>query len=127
MASESTDAPSTVLLCGAYQFDPALTHPVLRTLPDVLHLPARVGRHRALRAAVDLLGDELADPRPGSDACVTRPWPPPSGLSAVARRVGYSSEYAFAAAFKRAHGVPPGRYRTASRRAAEEGDRQSRA
>ncbi len=32
-------------------------------------------------------------------------------LSAVAQRVGYSSEFAFAKAFKRAYGLAPGRYR----------------
>jgi AraC-like DNA-binding protein len=32
-------------------------------------------------------------------------------LSAVAARVGYGSEYAFANAFKRAFRVAPGRYR----------------
>lgn len=32
-------------------------------------------------------------------------------LSAVAQRVGYSSEFAFAKAFKRAFGISPGRYR----------------
>jgi AraC-like DNA-binding protein len=34
-------------------------------------------------------------------------------LSAIARRVGYSTEFAFAAAFRRSYGIPPGRYRTA--------------
>ncbi|TDC44985.1 AraC family transcriptional regulator [Actinomadura sp. KC345] len=33
-------------------------------------------------------------------------------LAAVAHRVGYASEYAFANAFKREFGTPPGRYRT---------------
>lgn len=32
-------------------------------------------------------------------------------LSEVATRVGYGSEFAFANAFKREHGLPPGRYR----------------
>jgi AraC-like DNA-binding protein len=35
-------------------------------------------------------------------------------LTAVARRVGYSSPFAFATAFRRSYGVPPGRYRTES-------------
>ncbi|MFS8101441.1 AraC family transcriptional regulator [Lentzea alba] len=35
-------------------------------------------------------------------------------LSAVATAVGYTSEFAFAAAFKRAFGVAPGRYRRSS-------------
>ncbi|WP_086821263.1 AraC family transcriptional regulator [Allokutzneria sp. NRRL B-24872] len=36
-----------------------------------------------------------------------------ASLSAVAAEVGYRSEFAFAAAFKREHGVAPGRYRRA--------------
>ncbi|GAT67379.1 araC family transcriptional regulator [Planomonospora sphaerica] len=43
-------------------------HPLLNDLPEVIHLPTRVGRHRELRAAVELLGVELdSDARPGSD------------------------------------------------------------
>ncbi|MFJ2392308.1 AraC family transcriptional regulator [Streptomyces sp. NPDC087843] len=62
---------ATVLLCGAYQLDRARAHPLLSELPEVVHLPARVGAHRSLRAAVELLGSELEEPRPGSDAVVT--------------------------------------------------------
>ncbi|TDP98009.1 AraC family transcriptional regulator [Labedaea rhizosphaerae] len=36
------------------------------------------------------------------------------GLAAVARSLGYSSEFSFAAAFKRHHGVSPGRWRTSA-------------
>lgn len=32
-------------------------------------------------------------------------------LATIAGRVGYTSEFAFAAAFKRTHGTAPGRYR----------------
>ena len=32
-------------------------------------------------------------------------------LAAIATRVGYASEFAFATAFKRQHGTAPGRYR----------------
>ena len=39
-------------------------------------------------------------------------------LGAVAAQVGYGSEFAFAAAFKRHHGAAPGRWRTAKRAAA---------
>jgi AraC-like DNA-binding protein len=42
------------------------------------------------------------------------------GLAAVARAVGYGSEFAFAAAFKRHHGVAPGRWRTLDRPPARE-------
>ena len=37
-------------------------------------------------------------------------------LAAVARRVGYTSEFAFAKAFKRDYGIAPGAYRRASSR-----------
>jgi AraC-like DNA-binding protein len=44
---------------------------LLNDLPEVIHLPARVGRYPALRAAVDLLGAELErESRPGTDAVV---------------------------------------------------------
>jgi AraC-like DNA-binding protein len=39
-----------------------------------------------------------------------------TSVGAVARRVGYESEEAFSRAFKRAHGVAPGRWRTRSAR-----------
>ncbi|MGW0907953.1 AraC family transcriptional regulator [Streptomyces sp. NPDC002853] len=64
------DGASTVLLCGAYQLDKARAHPLLAELPEVVHLPARVGEHASLRAAVELLGAELVDEQPGSDAVV---------------------------------------------------------
>ncbi|WP_372351828.1 AraC family transcriptional regulator [Streptomyces sp. KL116D] len=63
--------PDTVMLCGAYQLERARAHPLLGELPDVVHLPARVGAHRSLRAAIELLGDELDAPRPGSDTIVS--------------------------------------------------------
>src|SRR5262249_47020295 len=58
----------TLMLCGAYQFNQARAHPLLADLPEVIHLPARVGRHPSLRAAIDLLGGELEEPRPGAGA-----------------------------------------------------------
>ncbi|GIG88159.1 AraC family transcriptional regulator [Plantactinospora endophytica] len=199
--------PTTVLLCGAYRLNRARAHPLLTGLPEVVHLPARIGVHPELRAAVDLLGGELARPGPGSDAVLpalldtlllfivrawlrgdaehavtgwaaalgdpaiaealhaihddpARPWTvrelgaraglsraafarrfstvvgqPPlayltwwrmtvagrllsSGadtpLRLVAQRSGYSSEFAFAKAFKREFGTSPGRYRNSS-------------
>lgn len=196
--------PGTVTLCGAYQLDPARTHPLLHDLPELVHLPARLGWESELRAAVDLLAAELERPRPGADAVVPalldtllihilRTWlgarpaattgwaaalndpatnaalqamhrdpahrwtvatlaaeaglsrspfarrfttlvgqPPLSyltrwrmiiaarllresdaPLSTIAGRVGYTSEFAFASAFKRHHGTAPGRFRRA--------------
>jgi AraC-like DNA-binding protein len=198
---------STVLLCGAYLLDQARTHPLLAELPEVIHLPARVGGHPSLRAALDLLGAELEEPSQGADAIVPalldmlllyilrawldeqsgqaqtgwvaalgdpaiaaalrgihhepgRPWTvqalglraglsraafarrfttlvgqPPlayltwwrmttaarllresdAPLAAVAGRVGYTSEFAFAKAFKREFGTAPGGYRQPAR------------
>jgi AraC-like DNA-binding protein len=193
----------TALLCGAYALGRGRSHPILDELPEFIHLPARPGRHPALRGAVDLLAAEIAEPRPGSDAAVpailetlllfilrawfdeqadvrssgwagafadpavaavlravheqpARAWTvtdlgdiagvsratlarrftatvgePPlayvtrwrmltaarllrdtdSSLGTVARRVGYTSEFAFAKAFKREYGLAPGQYR----------------
>jgi AraC-like DNA-binding protein len=39
-------------------------------------------------------------------------------LAAIAQSLGYGSEFAFAAAFKRHHGAAPGRWRAGSRAAA---------
>lgn len=197
----------TELLCASYSFERVRPHPLLGDLPEIIHFPARVGQHVSLRAAVDLLGDELREPRAGTDAILPslidmlllyilrawfdeqadrpdravtgwasafgdpamsralrrihrrpeHPWTvaelaseaglsraffakrfasvvgqPPlayltwwrmttaarllrgsdAPLRAVAERCGYSSEFAFAKAFKRAYGVAPGKYRT---------------
>ena len=191
---------STEFLCGKYRLDRRRSHPMLTTLPNVLHLPARVGDHGRLRTALDLLAAETTTPRPGRDAALAglldlllvymirtwfddhgnlgwsralhdrgitavleamhstpeRPWriedlaaaaglsrttlgrrftdlvgeapmtylthwrmtlgahllhDTDLGLATVARRVGYSSPFAFSHAFKREFGVAPGRYR----------------
>ncbi len=62
--------PETVLLCGTYRLDPQRTHPLLLDLPERIHLPADLERHRELHAAVGLLAAELGNPRLGSDAAV---------------------------------------------------------
>jgi AraC-like DNA-binding protein len=67
-AITSGPAAVTVMLCGAYLLDRSRAHPLLADLPEVIHLPARVGRHPELRAAIDLLGGELEQIRPGGDA-----------------------------------------------------------
>ncbi|MCG6493876.1 AraC family transcriptional regulator [Kitasatospora sp. A2-31] len=64
------DGPVTELLCGKYRLEHSRTHPLMRELPDVLHLPTRVGSHPELRAAVDLLGRELAAERAGGALAV---------------------------------------------------------
>ncbi|MGS2805867.1 AraC family transcriptional regulator [Nocardia sp. MW-W600-9] len=200
----SIDGPGVpaTLLCGSYQLAADRTHPLLTELPEVVHIPAHLGTHPALRAAVDLLAAELTEAGPGADAAIpplldllllyllraqladtrassgwaaavadadisrslraihddpahgwtveslgaraglsraafarrftTLVGEPPltyltrwrmltaarllrdtdHPLSTVARHSGYSSEYAFGKAFKRAFGTAPGRYRT---------------
>ncbi|MGW4897160.1 AraC family transcriptional regulator [Kitasatospora sp. NPDC004240] len=62
--------PTAITLCGAYQLDPARAHPLLHELPDIVHLPARLGPGSPIRAAVELLGGELASPGLGTDTVV---------------------------------------------------------
>ncbi|HEX8628423.1 MAG TPA: AraC family transcriptional regulator [Catenuloplanes sp.] len=64
------DAPTTVTVCGGYRLDPTRTHPLLGDLPELIHLPAHLGRDPGLRATVELLATELEQPRLGSDAIV---------------------------------------------------------
>ncbi|MFJ2814214.1 cupin domain-containing protein [Streptomyces sp. NPDC087294] len=65
------DREGTEMLCGKYWLDGSRMHPLLAELPEVVHLPSRVGRHLELRAAIDLLAGELDEVRPGS--CVALP------------------------------------------------------
>jgi AraC-like DNA-binding protein len=64
------DGPEVVTLCCGYDLDPARAHPILRALPDVIHLPARLGQDPEVRAAVDLLAGEVERPRLGADTLV---------------------------------------------------------
>jgi AraC-like DNA-binding protein len=64
-------AGRTEFLCGKYRLDHARQHPVLADLPEVVHLPARIGRHPELRAAIDLLGAEVTEQRPGQARVLT--------------------------------------------------------
>lgn len=64
------DGARTSLLCGNYHLDQGRPHPLVRQLPEVIHIPARPGRHPELTAAVQLLGAELENPRIGSDGIV---------------------------------------------------------
>ncbi|GAA2932148.1 AraC family transcriptional regulator [Streptomyces mexicanus] len=61
----------TEFVCGKYRLDRSRTHPLLAELPDVVHLPHRLGHHPDLRAAVDLLARETTGDRPGRDAVVS--------------------------------------------------------
>lgn len=66
-ALPGSGARSTIL-CGAYKLVRRRPHPLLRDLPEVVHLPAAPGRNPGLRAMVDLLGAELYEARPGATA-----------------------------------------------------------
>lgn len=61
--------PATEMLCGAYLLDQARAHPLFTELPEVMHIPARVGRNPSLSGAIDLLSREVDTvPGPGADA-----------------------------------------------------------
>ncbi|MFE2960661.1 AraC family transcriptional regulator [Nocardia tengchongensis] len=64
------DGPAASLLCGNYHLDGQRPHPLLRQLPEVIHLPARPDRYPELAAAVQLLRAELDNPRIGSHGIV---------------------------------------------------------
>jgi AraC-like DNA-binding protein len=61
----------TEFLCGKYRLSQARRHPVLASLPEVVHIPARVGGAPELRAAIELLGAEATSHRPGSATVLT--------------------------------------------------------
>ncbi|MFD7631705.1 AraC family transcriptional regulator [Streptomyces sp. NPDC059851] len=67
VGDDSPCGDDTLLLCGAYRLDGGQVHPFLRALPEIVHVPARPGRHPALRTAIDLLAGELAHARHGAD------------------------------------------------------------
>jgi AraC-like DNA-binding protein len=204
LPAPAADGPRSLLLCGLYQVERQRPHPLLATLPAVVHVPADPDRHRSLHAVIASLADETSSRRLGAAAVIAafvdamlplilRAWmdakpgnPEAPGWSAafsdpavalaleaihaaparawtvsvladevclsratlarrfrtatgespvsyltqwrmtlagrllrdtsvstasVAASVGYSSEFAFAKAFKRAYGIGPGAYR----------------
>jgi AraC-like DNA-binding protein len=58
----------STIVCGAYRLAHSRPHPLLRDLPEVVHLSALPGRHAGLRAMVELLGLELRASPPGAAA-----------------------------------------------------------
>ncbi|WP_030518008.1 AraC family transcriptional regulator [Nocardia sp. NRRL WC-3656] len=59
------------VLCGTYRLDRRGQHPLVAELPTIIHLPDRIGDHRELRAAIDLLALEADQRSPGS--CIAVP------------------------------------------------------
>ncbi|GAA4958804.1 AraC-like DNA-binding protein [Nonomuraea thailandensis] len=109
--------PATLMLCGAYRLSRTRAHPLLSGLPDVVYLPARIGTHPALRAAVELLGTELERPGAGSDALVPalldslllyilRAWLHEHGEQAVTGWSAALADSAIAAALHALHSDP---------------------
>jgi AraC-like DNA-binding protein len=62
--------PGTVLLGGSYYLNGARPHPLFESLPEVIHLPARIGAAGRVRTVVELLGEEMDVERPGVRAAV---------------------------------------------------------
>jgi AraC-like DNA-binding protein len=60
----------TNLLCGNYHLENARPHPLVRQLPEIVHLRTGQGEHPELAAAVALLRAELDRPRVGSAGIV---------------------------------------------------------
>ncbi len=58
----------TVVMGGTYDLGGARAHPLFADLPDLVHLPARVGVASEIRAIIDLLGAELDRDLPGTSA-----------------------------------------------------------
>lgn len=72
LAEEPSSAPglNASMLCGSYTLNRARAHPLMTGLPDVIHLPARLGDRESVRDTVALLGRELEHRYPGVDALV---------------------------------------------------------
>jgi AraC-like DNA-binding protein len=70
LAIPNGSGAATTLLCGSYTFRDRRPHPLITALPEVIHLPARIGPNLALRSIVDLLGAELAERGAGSSAAI---------------------------------------------------------
>jgi AraC-like DNA-binding protein len=65
--------PPCELVCGSYTMLFARTHPVLRLLPEVIHIPGRdVMAHAGLQATLHQLMRELAERDVGSEKVVSR-------------------------------------------------------
>lgn len=59
------------ILCATYYQDPAITLPLLRLLPDLLHIPA-ARASPALATTLRLLAQEIGQPAPGTAAVLNR-------------------------------------------------------
>jgi AraC-like DNA-binding protein len=66
-------AVTTTLICGHFEFDPGVAHPLFDSLPSLVHVEAsKHGRADWLAAAGQLAAVESASSRPGVTALVDR-------------------------------------------------------
>lgn len=65
------DQEDAEMLCAKYWLDCSRMHPLMKELPEVVHLPHRIGSHLELRAAISLLSGELDERKPGSGIALT--------------------------------------------------------
>jgi AraC-like DNA-binding protein len=63
---------ATTLLCGSYSFSAEGSNPLLRGLPDLIHLPASLTAGGPVQAAVHLLAGEADEVDSGSSLVVDR-------------------------------------------------------
>lgn len=59
----------TVVACSAYKLDATSSHPLLASLPDVIHFRADKARDPALEGSIKQLRDEMTDPQ-GTSASI---------------------------------------------------------
>jgi AraC-like DNA-binding protein len=61
------------LICGYFQFDTGVAHPLLSVLPKVLSVHGNGGRaHSWLESTLDLIAEEAGVDRPGSESLINR-------------------------------------------------------
>lgn len=64
---------ATKLLCGHFEYDPGVRHPLLAELPDLIHVTSfDAVAPGSLQSIVPLLIREMGDSQPGSDTVVER-------------------------------------------------------
>lgn len=66
------DGVRTRLVCGAFRWQGSQGHPLLAALPSVLHIPRGSKGARGLDTILDLLEAEAREPRPGTEALLSR-------------------------------------------------------
>src|SRR3954447_13651518 len=62
----------TTFVCAAYDYDADVAHPLMRLLPDVLHVPAEPVAGREIAALVELLAGEVGGRNAGARSATAR-------------------------------------------------------